>query len=147
MSRRRRFGFGGSYYPSRYYAGPPARRYVGGPVAYPARYSRYGGGYAGGVVPGGYSRGVVPGGYSQAMVPGSFGGVRHSGYSYGYAYVPGYLTGARQLMPLHSGAVSFHFSFSLFLFLLSSDRGTLVPAFITPLLALPRYFTGSGVTW
>ncbi|KAA8618045.1 hypothetical protein PtrV1_09552 [Pyrenophora tritici-repentis] len=68
MSFRRRFGLGGSYYPSRYYTRPPASRYRSSAFAHPNRYSQRVG-YPRGIVAGGYARGVVPGGYSQAMVP------------------------------------------------------------------------------
>jgi hypothetical protein len=108
MSRRRRYGLGGSYYPSRYYDGPPGGRYVSSAVTYPNRHSQYGGGYPRGVVPGGYSRGVAPGSYSQAMAPRGFVGGGYPGYSSGYAYGTGYHVGARNVMPVNSAMVSLH---------------------------------------
>lgn len=38
MSRRRRYGFGGPYYPSRYYARPPSGRYTNRELVYLDRY-------------------------------------------------------------------------------------------------------------
>jgi hypothetical protein len=100
MSRRRRYGFGGSYYPSRYYASPPSR--------FPARFSQ-GGACLRGVVPGGYSRGVVPGGYDQRMIVGGRVGPRgysNGGFASGVAYGTGYHVGARAVMPVNAAIVS-----------------------------------------
>jgi hypothetical protein len=109
MSRRRKYGFGGSYYPSRYYARPPTGRYVSSAYPHPSQYI-HGGRYPRGVVPGGSSRGVA-GGYSQTMVPRNFVGGGYPGPSSGYAYGTGYHVGAQQVMPVNSAMVSFH-SFS-----------------------------------
>jgi hypothetical protein len=108
MSRRRRYGFGGSYYPSRYYDHAPRGRYMSRAVTYPNRYPQHGGGYPRGVVPGGYSRGVVPGGHSQAMVPRGFVGGSYPGYP---GYSSGYNVGARSVMPVNSAIVSSCLSF------------------------------------
>ncbi|RII21925.1 hypothetical protein CUC08_Gglean001095 [Alternaria sp. MG1] len=45
MSRRRKYGLGGSYYPSRYYVGPPRGRHISNAVIRPNSYSQSGGGY------------------------------------------------------------------------------------------------------
>ena len=108
MSRRRKYGLGGSYYPSRYYDGPPRGRYICSVVTCPNRYSQSSGGYPRGVVPGGYSRGVVPAGYSQAIVSREFVGGGYPRYSSGYAYGTGYYVGARNVMPVNSVMVSFY---------------------------------------
>jgi hypothetical protein len=60
MSRRRKYGFGGSYYPSRYYARPPTGHCMSNAYIRPRQYIQSGR-YPRGVVPGGYSRGVVQG--------------------------------------------------------------------------------------
>jgi hypothetical protein len=100
MSRRRRYDFGGSYYPARYYTSPPSR--------FPARFSQSGA-YPRGVVSGGYSRGVVPGGYDQRMiVSGGIGprGYSNGGFASGVAYGTGYHVGARAVMPVNAAMVS-----------------------------------------
>jgi hypothetical protein len=121
MSWRRRFGLGGSYYPSRYYCRPPQGRYVSGAVVRQNRYSNYGGfsGYSShapgyshygsggayypqGVVSGGYAgypQGVYDqAGYQRGIVSGGY-----AGYSSGYGR---YQTGARVAMPRHAAMVS-----------------------------------------
>ena len=105
MSRRRKYGFGGSYYPSRYYARAPTGRYMSSAYTHPRQYIQSGR-YPRGVVPGGYSRGVVSGGYSQAMVPRNFVRGGYPEYSSGYAYGTGYHVEAQQVMPVNSAMVS-----------------------------------------
>ncbi|KAL6155373.1 hypothetical protein ACJBU6_06960 [Exserohilum turcicum] len=61
MSRRRRYGLGGAYYPSRYYAQPPA-----------GRYSHHGTVYPRGVLAGGFSGYAYGTGYhtgARSLVP------------------------------------------------------------------------------
>lgn len=111
MSRRRRYGLGGSYYPSRYYDQAPRGRYMSRAVTYPNLYSQYSGGYPSGVVPGSYSRGVIPGGHSQAMVPRGFIGGVHPGHSSAYTYGTGYHGGARNVVPFNPAMVSSRLSF------------------------------------
>lgn len=82
MCRRRKYGFGGSYYPSRYYARPPSGRYTSSMIA------QYGSGYS-----------LAP--VSQAFVRG------YPGYASGYAYGTGYHVGARAVMPVSAAMVSF----------------------------------------
>lgn len=101
MSWRRRHGFGGSYYPSRYYSRPPHGRYMSNALVHSNRYSGnsgyphrhsyppYGAGYPGYPGYNGYPRGVVPGGYM--------------GYSSGYGR---YNPGASVAMPRHAAVVS-----------------------------------------
>jgi hypothetical protein len=140
MSWRRRHGFGGSYYPSRYYSRPPSGRYMSGAMVPSNRYSNYagysgynsyapgyshygaGGAYPRGVVPGGYA-GYSPGvydqaGYQRGVVTGGY-----AGYSSGYGR---YSTGARVAMPRHSAMVSARF------FLFSARSRCLVPAHCAP---------------
>jgi hypothetical protein len=100
MSWRRRHGFGGSYYPSRYYTRPPNGRYMGSAVAYPNRYSGHWG------YPGGTNDSQYNGYYS----PYSSHPARYSGYSSGYGR---YYAGARVAMPHHSAMVSSSSSFFL----------------------------------
>jgi hypothetical protein len=101
MSRRRKYGFGGSYYPSRYYARPPTGRYTSSAYTHPSQYI-HSGRYPRGVVPGGYSRGAVSSGYSQAMVPRNYVGGGYPGYSSGHAYGTG-----QHVVPVNSAMVSF----------------------------------------
>lgn len=105
MSRRRKYGLGGSYYPSRYYVGPPRGRHISNAVIRPNSYSQSGGGYPLGVVPGGYSR-SVPGRYSQTMVPRGLAGCGYPGYSSGYANGTGYHVGTRDVLAVNSAIVS-----------------------------------------
>ncbi|CAO2647061.1 Nn.00g079830.m01.CDS01 [Neocucurbitaria sp. VM-36] len=97
MSRRRRYGLGGSYYPSRYYTRPPHGRHMGNALTVPARYPQYGG-YPRGVLPGGHSRAIVAGGYPRGAMPG--------GFSYGYGQGSRYFPGARAIMPGGAAMVS-----------------------------------------
>lgn len=137
ISWRRRFGFGGSYYPSRYYAQPPAGRYVRA-VMRPSWYPQYGsrgghGRYHRDVVMGGYPRGVVQGHGSRGMIAGGFpNSVMPGGYSNGFRHGAGHQIGARALMPPNSALVSAR-SFLFF------HISCLVPAFLArtpPLTAI-----------
>jgi hypothetical protein len=111
MSRRRKYGFGGSYYPSRYYARQPTGRYMSSAYTHPSQYI-HSGRYPRGVVPGGYSRGTVTGGYLQAMAPRNYVGGGYPGYSSGSAYGTGYHVVAQEVVPVNSATVSFRSFFS-----------------------------------
>jgi hypothetical protein len=108
-SWRRRHGFGGRYYPARYYDERPSGRYLDGDMAYSnrhsncagpqgGRYGRYaqGGRYGGYPQHGNYARGVMPGGYA----------------AYGADYGRNY-PGAQIEMPHQAVSVSFALSSSL----------------------------------
>lgn len=107
MSLRRRYGFGGSYYPGRYYSSPPT-----GPRLEPAVRSNTRSqqrGYPSGVVAGGFQRGVAPGLplQSQAMMPATHGRGSHwpaSGYQAEYYAA----TGGRAAMPTHSAMRNYY---------------------------------------
>jgi len=89
-SWRRRLGLGGSYYPGRYYARPPAGRLVPA-MAFPRPRprSQYGG-HPSGAVAGGYSRGVVPSWPSQTMAAFAYPrAVTTAANRSGYGYVRG----------------------------------------------------------
>jgi hypothetical protein len=118
MSWRRRNGFGGSYYPSRYYNRRPSGRYMSTAMMQQNRYSGYGGygqgrGYPRGVVAGGYSghnsypQGVVAGGYSGYPQCNSYprgvvaGGYNRNSSGYGRSYPDN-----RVAMPGHTAMVS-----------------------------------------
>ena len=89
MSRRRRYGFGGPYYPSRYYARPPSGRYTNREYAYLDRYPNV-------PLPQDFVRDVYPRQYSV------------------HGYGTGYRVGARAAMPSRYSIVGFfHFPFPL----------------------------------
>jgi hypothetical protein len=94
-SWRRRNGFGGSYYPSRYYSRPPSGRYMSSALTQ-NRYSAYGPRpHRHSYPPRGYPQ---YNGYSRAVVPGG-----HAGYSSGYGR---YYPDNRVAMPHHAAVVS-----------------------------------------
>jgi len=120
MSWRRRHGFGGSYYPSRYYSRPPTGRYVSGALVQSNRYSNHAGYPRYNSYPSGYSHYATMGNYPQGVVSGGYSGYHHgvydqagyprgvvtggyAGYSSGYGR---YHTGARVAMPRHAAVVS-----------------------------------------
>jgi hypothetical protein len=123
MSWRRRHGFGGSYYPSRYYSRPPTSRDLGGVLVqsnrhstdtrharhnnYPPCYSHYGNTskHPRGVVPAGYAGYGYGYGYDQAGYPRGLVTGGYAGYSSGYGR---YHTCARVATPRHSAMVSLH---------------------------------------
>lgn len=108
MSLRRRYGFGGPYYPSRYYDRPPTGgRYITA-FAHPNRYSQQVG-HPRSILRGGHSWGVVSGGYSQAIVPRGYVGGGHPEYSSGYGYEAGYQVGGHSVMPTNAAMVSLFF--------------------------------------
>ncbi|XP_014550846.1 hypothetical protein COCVIDRAFT_114404 [Bipolaris victoriae FI3] len=89
MSRRRKYGFGGSYYPSRYYARPPPGHYTNREYAYLDRYPNV-------PLPQDFVRDVYPRSYSV------------------HGYGMGYRIGARAAMPRRYSMVGFfHFPLPL----------------------------------
>lgn len=82
ISWRRKHGFGGSYYPSRYYARRPTGRFITNASMQPYGYSGYSS----------YPRAVMGGGYA--------------GYSSGYNR---YFADNRVAMPRHAAMVSARF--------------------------------------